>query len=174
MLLFLAACARVHGPAAGEAPPLSSQGPSLLDGPGAVAAGEPLHVLDERALAALLANDGAEPLVVNFWATWCGPCARELDVFRVVAAEEPAARFALVSVDAARDRAAVLPFLAARGVALPAYHLDSADPSASLARVVEGWPNLIPVTLIVEPGGAVRARFDGVLDETALRAALAD
>ncbi len=185
MLLLLAACARLHAPE--TAPPEASVdgAPSLAAGPGAVAAGRPdaeppeaaasattLATLDEAALAELLRNDGAGPLVVNFWATWCGPCVRELAVFREVAAEGGPARFALVSVDARRDRPRVGPFLTSLGLALPAYHLDTDDPSSVLSRAVPRWPDIIPVTLVLEPGGAERARFEGVLDAPALRDAL--
>jgi hypothetical protein len=62
--------------------------------------------------------------------------------------------------------------LRAQGVALPAYQLDAEDLSGALTRQVPAWPDIIPVTLVLEPGGAVRARFDGAVDARALRAAL--
>jgi thiol-disulfide isomerase/thioredoxin len=117
--------------------------------------------LDEGSLARMLANAEGSTLVLNVWATWCGPCVEELPAIAAVAGRHPGVRFALVSVDDPRDRARVGPFVHRLGVRLPVYHLLVEDAAASLSRVVAGWPSFIPVTLVVEPGGGVRARLDG-------------
>jgi len=47
----------------------------------------------------VLHND--KPVVVDFWAAWCGPCRAMAPVFERAAAElEPRARFVKVDVDA--------------------------------------------------------------------------
>lgn len=163
MLLLLTACARLHSPAV----PVES-GPAPL--PSLVT--EPPPALDEADLAGLLANPGERLTVVNFWATWCGPCVREMGVFSEVAAEHPDVAFILVNVEGPRSRAAVERFLANEGQGIPSFTLDTEDASGLLSRVVPAWPDIIPVTLVLEPGGAVRTRFDGALDAPALRAAL--
>ncbi|MDP2313717.1 MAG: thioredoxin domain-containing protein [Pseudomonadota bacterium] len=177
MLLLLTACAGLNRPPSAEPIPADPVAEPTADAghDGSNDDGEPagMTALDEAALGALLANPGAEPLVVNFWATWCGPCVREMGVFRDVAAEHTSVRFALVNVEGTRNEAAVLRFLSNEGGGLPAFNLTSADASGVLSRTVPAWPNLIPVTLVIEPGGAIRTRFDGALDAPALREALA-
>jgi thiol-disulfide isomerase/thioredoxin len=40
------------------------------------------------------------PMIVNFWASWCGPCIREIPYFdSLIAAENKPVRFLLVSLD---------------------------------------------------------------------------
>lgn len=157
------ACASVH------APPVSVS----AAGPAPLSSSSPLTALDEAGLTALLANTGQARRVVNFWATWCGPCIREMSVFREVAAEHSDVDFALVNVERLEEHAAVRRFLAAEGGGLPAFTLATEDAAGLLARAVPDWPEIIPVTLVLDPGGGIRARFDGALDAGMLRAALA-
>jgi thioredoxin 2 len=64
--------------------------------------------VDEARFKHHVERDGV-PVVVDFWAAWCGPCRSMAPAFEQVAAElEPAARFLKVDVDSNKALAAQL------------------------------------------------------------------
>ncbi len=142
--------------------------PSAAAGTHAAAAAR-VAPIDGAQLAALLANDSDRVRIVNLWATWCGPCVEELPELVALAAARPDLDVTLVSVDHPADGTWIARFAGQAGVTLPILHLAVPDAAPLLAGVVNG---VIPVTLVLAPGGEVRARFDGRLDAQALRVAV--
>ena len=83
----------------------------------------------ERRLAALRGH----PVVVNKWASWCGPCRAEFPVFRGVA-EDLGAEVAFLGVNSQDDQGAARRFLTANPVPYPSY----SDPDHEVAKVFRG------------------------------------
>jgi thiol-disulfide isomerase/thioredoxin len=114
-------------------------------------------VLRERLFA-----PSAEGRIVNFWATWCGPCREEFPHLQAFAKANPDVEVLLVSLDLAslQDKV-VVPFVAEHGLTtFDHVLLDSPDPVATLGEVVPEWANVVPVTLVVDSGGTITRRFD--------------
>jgi thiol-disulfide isomerase/thioredoxin len=60
-----------------------------------------------------ITNDG-KPMIINFWATWCAPCKRELNTIADLYddwQEETGVKLVAISVDDARSESRVLPFI---------------------------------------------------------------
>lgn len=133
--------------------------------------------LESVTIDPLLVEIGAahgRPRIYNFWATWCGPCMRELPALRAFGRAHPEVDLILVNVDhpdllekrvrPTLDRMKLLGF---RNLAL-----DDPDPARALTRL-QGWPNSIPVTLVVDGAGTRLKQFNTQVDERQLVAALA-
>ncbi|MPZ72431.1 MAG: redoxin family protein [Nitriliruptorales bacterium] len=107
------------------------------------------------------------PLVVNFWATWCAPCVKEMPDFRAAAAElQGKVVFLGVDVEDAPPNAE--PFVERLGID---YAL-AIDPRREFHRAVGNFG--MPTTLLVDEDGIVRYRHTGPLTREELLELLAE
>jgi thiol-disulfide isomerase/thioredoxin len=105
-------------------------------------------------------------VVVNFWATWCGPCQEELPRLSRLAvgyAGTPV-RFVLVSIDEAKDRAKIPAVLGRLHVSLESW--DDADTN-TMERF--GLGDIVPGTAVMDENGEVVARIMGEAREEDVR-----
>jgi len=161
---------QTRGLPAGAAPPLAGMrsdgvATSLVEfqKPGA---DETTALQGGRAKNTLLAvadgNTANKPVLVVFWATWCGVCKTEEHNIVAVAQDWPVFSVAMQSGDAA----AVTKHLQERGVPFPAL-VDSEGVNAAAWRI-----GGVPTHFIVDANGKVRFRVVGYATEWGLRARL--
>ena len=95
-------------------------------------------------------------VLLNMWATWCGPCVRELPALAKLQAAVPEG-FSVVPVNVGRSTAAeTKTFLAAHQAGtLPTY----TDHNLAVMRGFHVYG--LPVSLLIDPQGRVVARADG-------------
>jgi thiol-disulfide isomerase/thioredoxin len=106
-------------------------------------------------------------VVVNFWATWCGPCRREQPILSSVQADSGDRGPFFVGVNYRDDAAGARAYLDEFDVRYPSL----ADPAGEL--VYRFAVPFLPTTVIVDAEGNLRYRVTGEIDEATLRELLA-
>ena len=91
--------------------------------------------------------------VVNFWATWCAPCIKELPHFEKLNAAFKSDKLAvlLVSVDfKSKLNSAVIPFVKRKNIKSQVFLLNESDPQQYIDRIEKSWSGSIPATLFIK------------------------
>jgi thiol-disulfide isomerase/thioredoxin len=116
-----------------------------------------------------LASLRGQIVVVNFWATWCGPCQEELPRMSKLAQSYSGknVRFIAVSIDAAKDRAKIQPALEKSKVTLETWVGANADTLANF-----GLGEIVPGTAVLDEHGEIIARIMGEAHEEDVRTAV--
>jgi thiol-disulfide isomerase/thioredoxin len=133
-----------------------------------------LESIDDAAVAKLAKNDGKSLLVVNLWATWCGPCVAELPELVTMNRMYRKRNFQLVtiSMDEPEKKDEALDVLKKNHVAATNYLLHTKDRDHFAEALDKEWPGPLPYTLLIEPGGKVVYRKTGAIDPLELRRAI--
>lgn len=98
-----------------------------------------------------LQNKDDKTYVVNFWATWCLPCIKELPYFEYLNQEYKSrnVEVILVSLDFPNQKEArLIPFINKKKLQSKIIHLDDPNEQVWIGKVHEKWTGAIPATLI--------------------------
>jgi thiol-disulfide isomerase/thioredoxin len=103
-----------------------------------------------------LAQQSGKWVIVNFWATWCSPCLKELpDISAFVAAHRD--KVAAIGMDFEdADKADIEKFLKAHPLSYPVSMVDVDDPPKDF-----GAPKGLPNTYVIAPDGHLAKTFLG-------------
>ncbi len=117
----------------------------------------------ELALTSVGANPRAalgisgRKMLVNFWATWCVPCAVEMPELERLFPKLEAAGVELVGISVDTDTGAVPGYLEARQISYPNYTLAESD----FGKIFAGSSLTVPLTLVLDARGSVIDAFSG-------------
>jgi thiol-disulfide isomerase/thioredoxin len=105
-------------------------------------------------------------VIVNFWATWCVPCIKEMpDISAFVAGHSGVRAIGLAYEDS--DKADIQAFLSKHPVHYPVAQVTLDDPPKDFDE-----PRGLPTTYLIAPDGHVSKRFVGPVTSQSLGAAI--
>ncbi|MBE5868887.1 MAG: TlpA family protein disulfide reductase [Lachnospiraceae bacterium] len=123
-------------------------------------------VKDREGNSVKLSDFRGQPVVINFWATWCGPCKSELPAFeKIIASYGEEVAFLMVNLTDGKDETieGVQEFLEKNKYELPVYF--DTEYSGAIAYGVSS----IPMTVFVYADGSVLGLYRGAISEEALK-----
>ena len=121
-----------------------------------------LEIYDFEGLKPFLRENDDKIHIVNFWATWCAPCVKELPYFEELQANyaKRGVEVLLVSLDFPKQYETKLkPFLKERNLKSKVIVLNDVDSNTWIPLVDEEWSGAIPATLIYK--GDNRKFYEG-------------
>jgi len=114
----------------------------------------------------LTSKDG-KPTFLNFWASYCAPCVKEIPVLQALA-DRGEVHVVAVSLDVPERVGTATELMTARGGRFPSWFLGAEEDPANGARRVEDVVDLerlpIPTTLVLSAEGRVESILRGPLD----------
>jgi len=134
---------------------------------------EPVALEDATAdeLKRLRTNPTGKLLLINFWATWCGPCVVEFpdleSTFRMYRSRD--FELVTVSTNMPDERDGVMKFLRKQHASSRNLIFASTDTYAMQAAFDPKWDSPVPYTILLAPDGTVLYHQTGDLDVLALR-----
>lgn len=121
-------------------------------------------------LEKIISEQDGKVKVINFWATWCKPCIKELPYFEALQRQNEGQdlQVYLISFDDVENlENRVKPFIEKREISSTVKLLDETDYNAFIDKIDPSWSGAIPATLVIS--GKNRLFKEGELDEAGLR-----
>jgi len=112
-----------------------------------------LKVIKYPDLAKIIAQEDSPIKVINFWATWCKPCVKELPQFEALNEKykSEGLKLILVSLDFAEEAdTRVKQFVDKKNLKSSLYLLDETDYNSFIDKIDPRWSGAIPATLMID------------------------
>ncbi len=114
--------------------------------------------------------------IINFWATWCAPCIKEIPLFEKIGAERKDVEVTLVSLDLDLNPKpeTVYRFIDRKKLQSKVLILDEKDPNVWINQIEKGWSGAIPATIIINGKTGQRKFVEKELHEGDLEKLIAE
>ncbi len=134
--------------------------------------GQKIEYIKAADLEQILKNKEDKLSVINFWASWCAPCVKELPHFEKISKEyeRNEVTFFLISLDFPSEiEGKLIPFLKKNKITHEVAVMTDTDYNLWIDTVDPGWQGNIPATLVINNAKKIRSFHPEELDEKQLR-----
>jgi len=99
----------------------------------------------------ILKTESEQIQIVNFWATWCGPCIKEMPLIENIGRQRSDVRITLVSLDLELDPNPdkVFKFVERKGIQSMVLILDEQDANSWINKIEKDWSGALPATIVI-------------------------
>ncbi len=135
-----------------------------------------LNEIDEDGVEKLMKNENDKLLLLNIWATWCGPCIIEYPEFLNIQRMYGERDFEFISLSADKldQKEAALKFLQKKYSSVANYIFAGDDIYRLIASVDPEWDGALPYTVLLEPGGKVVFKKMGTIEPLEVKKTIVD
>ncbi len=118
-------------------------------------------------LLSVITARGDQVQIINFWATWCAPCVKEMPLLEKLNQERSDVKVTLVSMDLDLDPNAekVYKFVTRKNIRSQVLMLDESNPNSWITRIDKNWSGALPATLVVNHATGKRKFHERELHE---------
>ncbi|MBD8527846.1 TlpA family protein disulfide reductase [Pseudomarimonas arenosa] len=125
-----------------------------------------LQLNDLSGVAQRLSELRGQPLLINFWATWCSPCIKELPMLQTLHQRRDQGGLPVLLIAQEDDPALVAAFLSEHSISLPSWIDPPSQGDAS--RQLGNRHGVLPFSLLLDSQGRVIKRRAGAFSESLL------
>ena len=117
-----------------------------------------------RDLLSLISKDNHDIVMVNFWATWCSPCKKEMPgLLKLQDKYKDKLKLLLVSFDFIEEKKNAAKFLETLNISFDTY-INTEDINIFLSKMPDSWTGAIPFTIVYN--GKSNTILETILGET--------
>ena len=117
-------------------------------------------------LQQIMYNASSTLTIVNFWATWCKPCVKEIPYFQALdeAYSDDQVQILLISLDPIETLSKVSLFVKEQNLSTRTFLLDEKDQHSLIDSIHKSWDGALPYTLFIKESKIVSTE-EGVLTQ---------
>lgn len=118
---------------------------------GPLCMGQSIELVKLDKLQQIIQSEKEQIQVINFWATWCAPCLKELPLFEKLHQDHKDIRVRLVSMDMDLDPdpEKVRKFATRKKLQSEVLILNERNPNLWIDQLEKGWSGALPATLVI-------------------------
>lgn len=134
------------------------------------------EIIKLKQLQDLIEAKGEHVKVINFWATWCAPCVKEMPLFEKLGQDRKDVQVTFVSLDLDLDPdpAKVHKFVTRKKIQAQVLILDEQNPNSWIELIDKDWSGALPATIIVNSKTGQRKFVERELHEGELEKLIAE